>query len=317
MWAMFAPAGVQLVDRLVAGELGGGALSARLRRPLLPEEGRQFRRGWVGARRRLGSSEGTGGIAQRGALVQQVPAVDDLLGGGRAACRRVGVEPAAIPRDRRDLRVLLQPGGDLVGVAVGQQIEGPPLLQINDDGAEAATATPGELVHAHGAGLPDGGQRRRADQAEERRPAGGQPEGDRQAGTGRPAERQADPLERVAQPVGPPRVTVHELRQLLGEDTLRVGGNLAEESAHPQPEPDRRPAPGEVSDRAVIATVDPPRAAPTRGARCGPARGVEAEGDPPLVAVISARRSPLRWGRNGRRRIRLLQTAATIAKQKA
>src|SRR5204863_2093817 len=32
---------------------------------------------------------------------------------------------------------------------------------------------------------------------------------------------------------------------------------------------------------------------------------------------ISARRSPLRWGRNGGRRIRLLQTATTRAKQES
>jgi hypothetical protein len=286
------PGGVQLVDRLVAGELGGVALPTRLPRSLLPGEGRQFHGGQVGRRFGRGVGQGAGDVTEHGALVeqellerlaeivQQVPAVDDLPGGGCPARRRVGVEAAAIACDRGDAGVLLEPGRDLVGVAVRQQVEGPPALQIDDDGAEAATAAPGELVHAHGLGLRAGRQRRGADETEERRPADRQSQGGCQVGTGGPAERQPDPSQRVAQPVGPPRVAVHELRQLLGKDALRAGGVTADKPTHAHPEPDRCAAPREVGDGAVVAAVDPMRTMPARWARRGPARGEELEGDP-------------------------------------
>jgi hypothetical protein len=51
-----------------------------------------------------------------------------------------------------------------------------------------------------------------ADEAEERRLAGLQPGDRRQPGTGGPDERQPDLLQRVAQPVGRPRVVADELR---------------------------------------------------------------------------------------------------------
>jgi len=137
------PDSVQPVDRLVAGELGGVALSTRLPRSLLPGEGRHFHGGRVGGRLRWGVGQGVGDVAQHGALVeqellerlaeivQQVPAVDDLPGGGRAARRRVGVESAPVARDRGDAGMTLEPGGDVVGVAVGQQVEGSPALQVD------------------------------------------------------------------------------------------------------------------------------------------------------------------------------------------
>ena len=95
-----------------------------------------------------------------------------------------------------------------------------------------------------------------ADEAEERRLAGLQPGDRRQPGTGGPDERQPDLLQRVAQPVGRPRVVADELRPSLGADALRAGRDPADEPAHPHPEPDRRAASREVDDDAFVATVD-------------------------------------------------------------
>ena len=61
------PGGVQLVDRLVAGELGGVALPTRFLRALLPGEHLRFRRGRVGGRPRWG----TGGVTEHGAFVEE------------------------------------------------------------------------------------------------------------------------------------------------------------------------------------------------------------------------------------------------------
>ncbi len=100
-----------------------------------------------------------------------------------------------------------------------------------------------------------------ADEAEERR----------QLGAGGPAECQPELLQRVAQPVGPPHVAAQELRQSLGEDALRAGRDPANGPAHPHPEPDRRAAPREVGDGAVVATVAAMCMTLAGGTACRPA----------------------------------------------
>lgn len=74
-----------------------------------------------------------------------------------------------------------------------------------------------------------------ADEAEERRLAGLQPGDRRQPGTGGPDERQPDLLQRVAQPVGRPRVVADELRPSLGADALRAGRDPARRTSAPAP----------------------------------------------------------------------------------
>jgi hypothetical protein len=154
-----------------------------------------------------------------------------------------------------------------------------------------------------------------AAEAEERCPAGGRPEGRRQPGTGGPVERQPDLLPRVAQPVGPPRVAAHELRQSLGEDALRAGRDPADEPAHPHPEPDRRAAPREVGDGAVVATMDAMCMTLARGTACGPAGDEAPEGDPLLGNGALGVTQPFELGQEREKASDYAKTAATAAKQ--
>ncbi len=108
-----------------------------------------------------------------------------------------------------------------------------------------------------------------ADEAEERR----------QLGAGGPAECQPELLQRVAQPVGRPRVVADELRPSLGEDALRAGRDPADQPAHPHLEPDRRSAPREAADGAVLAAEDAMSTTLAGGTACGPAGDEELEGD--------------------------------------
>ncbi len=71
----------------------------------------------------------------------------------------------------------------------------------------------------------------------------------------------------------------HELRQSLGEDALRAGRDPANGPAHPHPEPDRRAAPREVGDGAVVATVAAMCMTLAGGTACSPAGDGELEGD--------------------------------------
>ena len=140
-----------------------------------------------------------------------------------------------------------------------------------------------------------------ADEAEERRLAGLQPGDRRQPGTGGPDERQPDLLQRVAQPVGRPRVVADELRPSLGADALRAGRDPADEPAHPHPEPDRRAASREVGDGAFVATVDAMCATLAGGTACGPAGDEEPEGDPFLGDGDLGETQPFEMGQERRK----------------
>ena len=129
----------------------------------------------------------------------------------------------------------------------------------------------------------------------------GRPGDRRRLGTGVPAERQPDPLRRVAQPVDRPRVVADGPRPSLGADALRAGGNTADGPAHPHPEPDRRAASREVGDGAAVATVAAMCATLAGGAACGPAGDEEPEGYPFLGDGDLGETQPFAMGQERRK----------------
>jgi hypothetical protein len=96
-----------------------------------------------------------------------VKAIGDLLGLRCALPDPLGVRTGAVTADHLQLRVSAQPGGEGVGGAVGQQVDHPPLLQVDQDGAEVAPFPTRPVVDAKHPHRPGGRQGSTADQAQE------------------------------------------------------------------------------------------------------------------------------------------------------
>lgn len=89
----------------------------------------------------------------------------------------------------------------------------------------------------------------------------------REAGAWAAPEGEADHLQRRGGAGRAPGVRCSRLRQALGEDAALAAGDRTEESAHMRFEPDAHAVPGQVRQRARVATVHAARAVPTGGAR--------------------------------------------------
>jgi len=88
-------------------------------------------------------------------VAQQMPPVRDLDSIWRSLPDAVGVNAGAVARDDLHPGVPLQPRRQALGPAVGQQVEDPVLLQVNEDGPIAVTAPPSPIIdpeHARGRG---------------------------------------------------------------------------------------------------------------------------------------------------------------------
>ena len=94
-----------------------------------------------------------------------MPPVRDLDRVWRSLPDAVGVDAGAVTRDDLHPRVPLQPRRQALGPAVGQQVEDPVPLQVDEDGPIAVTAPPRPIIdpeHARGRAWPGEGSPRRA-----------------------------------------------------------------------------------------------------------------------------------------------------------
>src|SRR5258708_25314162 len=77
-----------------------------------------------------------------------MPAVSDLQGLRSTLSCGLGIDPTAVAADDRDAGILLQPGRGTCRIALRQQVERAPLLQVTDHGTVALSAFPGPVVDA-------------------------------------------------------------------------------------------------------------------------------------------------------------------------
>ena len=119
--------------------------------------------GWAGCglRRRLGSLKGLtddcglplqqsfNGLAQ---ILQQMPAINNLLCLGRCSNGRLGVGRPAVSADEFDARMIVEPLLNGFGIAVGQEINHVAALKIHDDGAVSLAFEPGPIIDPDEAG---------------------------------------------------------------------------------------------------------------------------------------------------------------------
>jgi hypothetical protein len=77
-----------------------------------------------------------------------VEAVGHLDGGGRTAPRAIGISPGAVTSDDLNAGVGIKPGGQSVGFAIRQQVNGASAFEVNDDRAVALPLALGPVIHA-------------------------------------------------------------------------------------------------------------------------------------------------------------------------
>jgi hypothetical protein len=96
---------------------------------------------------------GDGSVHRVGQVVHQMPSVGDLDRVGCAAGGAFGVAAGPISTDNFDAGMRVEPGGQRVGAAVVEDVDHLVSTHIDQDGAVAVAAPPGEVVdaqHCHG-----------------------------------------------------------------------------------------------------------------------------------------------------------------------
>ena len=81
-------------------------------------------------------------------VAKQVPAIGHLDGLRGTGVGPFGIGTGSVPADDLHAWMLPQPGGQAVGGSFVQQINGPVLLQVAQDGAVAGAPTPCPVIHS-------------------------------------------------------------------------------------------------------------------------------------------------------------------------
>ena len=89
-------------------------------------------------------AEGLDGLAD---VAEQVPSIGDLDGVRGTLADAVGVGTGTIAGDDLDARPVTQPGGDGSSLAIGQEIDHPVCLEVDQHRAVATPTPPGPVVN--------------------------------------------------------------------------------------------------------------------------------------------------------------------------
>jgi hypothetical protein len=172
-----------------------------------------------------------------------------------------------------------QPARERPRLAVRQQGDRPPPLQVDQHGAVGVALAQGPVVDPEHRGCRHRRQGRRPDQAQQGVAGARDAQLSAQAGAGRPAEREAEGGEPPAEPRRPARPWRRHPGQPLGEDAPGAAGVVAEQAADPEPEHDGVLAPGQVGQGSFVAAVDALGPSLAQRASCRAPPGPEGQGD--------------------------------------
>jgi len=155
----------------------------------------------------------------------------------------------------------------------------PMVLEVDQNRAVAMAAAERPVVYAQHAGVRRLGERSPPDEAQERGRAGGKAQPVHHASAGLAAEREGEQAQDVHEPRRTSRVRRNNPRQPFGENASGTGVAITEEFAHGEHQADAVLAPGQISERAPVATVNTAgEAAANRTGGFG-ARGEQCGGD--------------------------------------
>jgi hypothetical protein len=174
--------------------------------------------------------------------------------------------------------MVLEPRGQGLGRAVGQQVDAAPALEITEDRAVALAFAPGPVIDAE-----DTRRERRieiglADTAQQGRRA------DRHADPGGhvrswiAAQRQGDGVVSGAQAIGMAGSATGDPRQGLAERAARAGVIDAPKAPDLHAEDDRASETRQITQAAPVMTLDAPGLGPATGAECRCSRQPGAQG---------------------------------------
>jgi hypothetical protein len=153
--------------------------------------------------------------------------------------------------------MILQPSCDRVTLAVGQQVDRPVALQIDDDRAVALPTPPGPVIDADDARRQNWFDLHGPDQAQQRVAADRHGEPVRQAGAGFATGMKSDAALGLGKSDGPPNPRRGHLRQALGEDPARAPGSGAAKATDLKIEMTDPALPGKISEMANISAMYP------------------------------------------------------------
>jgi len=166
-------------------------------------------------------------------VAQQMPPVRDLDSFWRSLPDAISVDAGAVARDDLHPGVPLQPRRKALSPAVGQEVEDPVLLQVDEDGPIAVTAPPCPVIdpkHARGRAWPWRGiATARHPQQRVRADGDGQPR--RKAGASLSANNEAEVALQIAQPARPTRRRPCRFAEAFGKGSTQAGRVQAPEAS--------------------------------------------------------------------------------------
>jgi hypothetical protein len=169
------------------------------------------------------------GIAE---IAQQVEPVGDLDCLRSPGPNAVGIGAGPVTGDDLDAGMRLQPGGDRLGLAIGQEVDGAiGALQIHDQGAVALATAPGPVIDTDDARRRCRFNRDSPDQAQQGVAADRHGEQARQAGAQLTPCAQCQRTLKLGKPDGAPLPKRRRRGQAFGEDPARAAGVRAAEAA--------------------------------------------------------------------------------------
>lgn len=180
---------------------------------------------------------------------QQVPAVGDLHGLGRAQRGAARIFGRAVACHEPDLRLAAEPGGPGLGRAVGQQIDGTTTFEIDHDGPVGSTLAQRPVVDADDMRPLDRRQRHPPDRTQQRRGTDRHGQVREQPGGRLTAERETGLSLGLDEPPGALGVAGEQMREALGEGVAGAGRVAAVEAPDRQLQPDPLPLTGRSAGR--------------------------------------------------------------------
>ena len=164
-------------------------------------------------------------------------------------------------------------------LAVRQQVDDAPALQIHEHGAVPLPATERPIIDAEHAWRRGLRRDTRLHAREHGARCARQTEGHGHACARASAQGETEQLEHRRRPHRAPCVACGRLGHALGEDAARTAGRVTEESAHGDHEPHPRALARQVRQRAAVPTVHAGRWRAARRAGHGFAPGDRGDGD--------------------------------------
>jgi hypothetical protein len=191
-----------------------------------------------------------------GEIVQQVPAVRDLLGIGSALANPVGVRTGAVARDDLWAGMGDQPLGEPGGEAVREQVHHRPAFEVDEDSAIGVAFTQRPVIDAEHPWGRARGEWGAAEEVQQRGGARGKAQPTYQPCAGFAPERYGEQVEDLGESHGAPRIRDGDVRQPLGEDVPGTGRTTAAELADGEVELHAVLAPRQVGQGAGVEAVN-------------------------------------------------------------